>query len=163
MTKVVVTEGPQDLLTLSAARQQQSLMRLLDKSESEQRSAGYFHTLREILQQPETWRVTGNSMLASTPALLRIVDQVQNVVLTGSGSSEYACECLCLPLQKSLAAGVSAIDGGMLLTHGCAPISPARPALMISFGRSGDSPESVGALSHVLRLDSSDSTPGSHL
>jgi len=45
-----------------------------------------------------------------------------------------------------------AIGGGALLTHLHA-LPPGRPALLISLARSGDSPESVGALSLVRKTD----------
>jgi tagatose-6-phosphate ketose/aldose isomerase len=41
----------------------------------------------------------------------------------------------------------------MFLTHGGTAIAPFRPGLMISLGRSGDSPESVEAISAVLRTE----------
>jgi tagatose-6-phosphate ketose/aldose isomerase len=45
-----------------------------------------------------------------------------------------------------------AIGGGALLTH-LGALPPERPALLISIARSGDSPESVGALSLLLKTD----------
>jgi tagatose-6-phosphate ketose/aldose isomerase len=46
-----------------------------------------------------------------------------------------------------------ALGGGALLTHSRYVLPPERPALLVSLARSGDSPESVGALSLLLKTD----------
>ena len=126
---------------------------LLARPEEEQRKAGYFHTLHEILQQPATWRRTARELSTQAESLEATVAGVKTLVLTGSGSSEYAGECVRLPLQNRLGAAAQTIGGGMLLTHGGAAIGPGRPGLMVSFARSGDSPESVGAVSAILEAE----------
>jgi tagatose-6-phosphate ketose/aldose isomerase len=112
--------------------------------------AGYYHTLREILQQPATWPKTASQLASLSGELLPLVGGVKNLVLTGSGSSEYAGECVRGPLQNSLSIPVQTVGGGTLLTHGGKAIGPGRPGLLLSLGRSGDSPESVGAVSVIL-------------
>ncbi len=76
---------------------------------------------------------------------------VASLTLTGSGSSEYAGHCVRLPLQNELGISTQAIGGGDLLAHGARVLSPGRPGLMVSIARSGDSPESAGALALMLR------------
>jgi len=126
---------------------------LLARTEEEQKRSGYFHTLREILQQPATWLETGRQLAALSAVLRETVSGVRTMVLTGSGSSEYAAECVRLPLQSELSIPVQTIGGGVLLTHGGKAIAPERPGLMVSFARSGDSPESVGAVSLLLETE----------
>jgi len=126
---------------------------LLARTEDEQKRSGYFHTLREILQQPATWLETGRQLAALSAVLRETVSGVRTMVLTGSGSSEYAAECVRLPLQSELSIPVQTIGGGVLLTHGGKAIAPERPGLMVSFARSGDSPESVGAVSLLLETE----------
>lgn len=154
MSKVVATMSISDPSRPSetAGRQTEAAI-LLDRTEAEQRKAGYFHTLREILQQPATWLRTGREMVAVSGPLLKTVAGIKTLVLTGSGSSEYAGECVRLPLQNSLLTPVQVIGGGRLLTHGGKAIAPGRPGLMVSLGRSGDSPESVGAISLILETE----------
>jgi len=72
---------------------------------------------------------------------------------TGSGSSEYAGDCVRQVLQNELRVTTQAIGGGILLTDGSKALPVGRPAMMVSLARSGDSPESVGALSVVLALE----------
>jgi len=129
------------------------MAKLTGSPEHEQRRSGYFHTLREILQQPETWLRTGKMMISLAEPLSGVLIGVRTLILTGSGSSQFAGECVNLPLQNDLAIPVQILSGGTLLTHGGRAIVPGRPGLMVSFGRSGDSPESVGAVSHILETE----------
>lgn len=133
--------------------QQSKLVHLLDRPEKEQRKAGYFHTLREILQQPATWLQTGEQMLSRSAELLQSIAGIRTIVLTGSGSSEYAGECVRLVLQNELGVSAQSIGGGILLTHGIQAIAPGVPRLMISLARSGDSPESARAIAILLETD----------
>jgi D-galactosamine 6-phosphate deaminase/isomerase len=71
-------------------------------------------------------------------------------VLTGSGTSEYAGDCVRQLLQKELGISAQVISGGALLMHGGKTFPPERPGLLISLARSGDSPESAAALSQLL-------------
>ncbi len=73
------------------------------------------------------------------------------LILTGSGSSEYAGDCVRGPLQAELGIVAQAIGGGTLLANGGNALPPVRPALMVSLARSGDSPESVGAVALMLK------------
>ncbi len=132
---------------------QPELARLLGASEEEQRRRGYFHTLREILQQPSSWIHTAEQVAALASDLRTCVSGIRNLVLTGSGSSEYAGHCVRLSLQNQLGVNTLAMGGGLLLTHSSKALPPGRPALLISVARSGDSPESVGALALLLETD----------
>ncbi len=121
---------------------------LLEKTPEEQLQQGYFHTLHEISQQPATWLATAGQMLNSAAGLH--LSHIQSLIFTGSGSSEYVGDCVRLPLQNELGIAAQVVGGGMLLTHGSRAITPERPSLMVSVARSGDSPESVGAVSLML-------------
>jgi tagatose-6-phosphate ketose/aldose isomerase len=151
LSKSIVSGGiPTQPWLAEISRRQTRVRLLLAETEDQQRSSGYFHTLHEILQQPATWLKTSEHMVASAEEMNTLIAGVQSLVLTGSGSSEYAGECVWLSLQNELSASVQTIGGGMLLTHGGNAIAPGRPGLMISLARSGDSPESAGALSLIL-------------
>ncbi|HEV8039356.1 MAG TPA: hypothetical protein VGP62_10880 [Bryobacteraceae bacterium] len=123
---------------------------LLSESPEQQERDGYLHTLREILQQPSTWLDTAERMIARTAELTSRMEGIRSLVLTGSGSSEYAGACVRMVLQNALGVGTQTLAGGALLTHGAKAIPPERPGLMISLARSGDSPESVAAVSLML-------------
>ena len=142
---------PEWLRTIS--QRQPVIAELLARSADEQQRLGYFHTLREICQQPSTWTGTCDLMVAQAPRLQSILSGICALILTGSGSSEYAGDCVRLVLQDELGILTQATGGGMLLMHGISALAPARPALIVSLARSGDSPESVGALAFMLRSD----------
>ena len=117
-----------------------------------QQAAGYADTLREILQQPATWRDTFD-LLRSTVVQQRLAKALDprpaHIVLTGSGSSIYIGECLAPLLQAGLGIPVQAIAAGTLLTH-WRSVLPAGVGLLISIARSGDSPESGSVVSTLL-------------
>src|SRR4051812_2316054 len=75
---------------------------LLRRSATEQQNAGYFHTLREICQQPDTWSVTAAGMADRRAELKSLVDPCRSLVLSGSGSSQYCGDCLAPALRHEL-------------------------------------------------------------
>lgn len=123
--------------------------------EEAQQQAGYVHTLREIRQQPATWRATALQMQLSAleGRLERVLEGCRSLALTGSGSSEYAGNCLALPLSTELGIPVEAVPAGSILTHGSRALPPGRPGLLVSLARSGDSPESCAAVESLLATD----------
>jgi len=128
------------------------LSRLLALDAEEQRQAGYADTLREILQQPQTWY--GTAELLAGPSVAALLSQVlisrpEHIVLTGSGSSVHAGECLAAVLQAALRIPCRAIPAGDLLTDLRGTLAPGR-GLIVSIARSGDSPESAAVVDSIL-------------
>jgi D-galactosamine 6-phosphate deaminase/isomerase len=132
------------------AESQGKAAELFGRSEEEQRRLGYFHTIREICQQPWTWLQTRDRMLASRDCLKEDLKGIHSLALTGSGSSEYAAECVRFPLQDELGISTASISGGALLMYGGKALPPGRPAVLVSVARSGDSPESSGIVELLL-------------
>ena len=124
-----------------------SLSELHGAPENEQRERGYFHTLREILQQPDTWLETAAMVKGGGISLARGDGPV---LLTGSGSSHYVGESLEPLLAKALGRPVRAVPAGALLTDGLSYVLEGRPGTLVSFARSGDSPESCGVVDWFL-------------
>jgi tagatose-6-phosphate ketose/aldose isomerase len=116
---------------------------------AEQEARGYGHTLREILQQPDTWEETAAALLPRLPELHRLLDDTAGpILLTGSGSSLFVGASLVLGLHRRSPRCVEAIAAGDILTHARETLAPE--GLLVSFARSGDSPESSAALDLVL-------------
>jgi len=132
---------------------QMATANLLKEKPEEQERLGYFHTLREICSQPASWLVTGDQLAGANTLLTKCVADVSSIILTGSGSSLYAGECARLGLQKELSVTVTAAGGDSLLLHGLAAFPASRPCLVVSLARSGDSPESCGAVSFLKESD----------
>src|SRR6266849_3701530 len=135
---------------LRLTNQQTRAAELFGRPDAEQERRGYFHTLREICQQPWTWLRTCERMIASRDSLKQDLAGIRSLALTGSGSSEYAAECVRLPLQNELGICTESISGGALLMHGGKALPPERPGLLVSLARSGDSPESSGVVELLL-------------
>lgn len=148
------TEVASSIETAAGPRAQASAAdELFGRPREAQHAAGYYHTLREIWQQPATWRRTAAALVARQPAIERFLGQTSlagPIVLTGSGSSFYGAECLALTLQAALQVPVIAVSGGQLLTEGVGQLPVAAPSLMVSLARSGNSPESCAAVDLLL-------------
>ncbi len=123
---------------------------LLSSPIEEQLRLGYGHTLREIAQQPLTWLETSEAMGAQLPEVAYSLEGVSSVVLTGSGSSIYAAECVAPGLQRVLGVPVSAVPAGLVLTHPESCLPPSGRVLVVSFARSGNSPESRAVVDWLL-------------
>ena len=129
------------------------MTRMLRRDRAEQEREGYAHTLREILQQPATLLDTCERTLARAGDLKQSLQDVRSIALTGSGSSEYAGGCVTLALQQELGIIAQSVSSGIILTHGTRALAPLRPMLLVSLARSGDSPESAGAVQLLLDAD----------
>jgi len=131
----------------------------------QQLEEGYGHTLREICQQPVTWLETASRVSESRDLIDATLEAAGarsgkgSLILTGSGSSLYAGECLAVPLQESLQVPVTAVAAGQLLTHPRGSLPPEGPYAVVSFARSGNSPESRAVVDSLL----ADEDRASHL
>ena len=142
-----------DVWLRALAAKQRKAAQLFDRTEAEQKQRGYFYTLKEICQQPWTWLSTCERMTALRDSLVRSMSGIKSLVFTGSGSSEYAGDCVRLPLQNQLAVCVESVSGGTLLIHGAKALPNDRPGLLVSLARSGNSPESTGAVKILLESE----------
>ena len=118
-----------------------------------QRSRGYDDTLREILQQPATWLGTAERVAQVAQQLREWIAPCRALVLTGSGSSEYAGECSVMALEKELGIPVMSVAAGDIVVHGASALPPLRPLTLVSLARSGNSPESCAAVDLLLETE----------
>ncbi len=136
------------------AQRQAKAAELFGRPEGEQRRLGYFYTLHEICQQPWTWLRTCRRMIESRDTIGRSLAGMRSLTLTGSGSSQYAAECVMSALRNNLKLPTGSVGGGDLLVYGGKILPTERPGLVISLARSGDSPESRGAIELLLDTES---------
>ncbi|MGM9941666.1 MAG: SIS domain-containing protein [Bulleidia sp.] len=111
---------------------------------------GYW-TAREICQQPETWKKTvaqiRNEKDALAAFIARTTDNADyDIILTGAGTSEFVGNSIFPSLQKKHNYKVKSYGTTDIVADPESYISRTKPTLLISFGRSGNSPESVGAV-----------------
>ena len=112
---------------------------------------GAQHTAKEICQQPQIWR-----------NLLQIISQQQSqlqsflqpllsdpnleIILTGAGSSAFGGVALAPWLREQTHRNVHAYATTEIVTNPQQYLSPNKKTLIVSFARSGNSPESVAAV-----------------
>lgn len=126
--------------------------KLLELSEAELESLGLTHTLREILQQPQTWLRTYERVQRSSASIEKFLGEPRDVFLVGAGTSDYIGKSVCALLQKSWGCNVQAAPSTDLLTNMEDYVLPDRDYVWISFSRSGDSSEGVAVLEQALDL-----------
>ena len=108
-------------------------------------------TLTEIYQQPATWEKTCNQIAEHKDEIRKFIDQVItqddfDVILTGAGTSEFVGNALFPHLTQLLNYKAKSYGTTDIVATPEAYLSRTKPTLLISFGRSGNSPESVGAV-----------------
>jgi tagatose-6-phosphate ketose/aldose isomerase len=123
-------------------------------SEPALRAGGAQWTAREILQQPVVWREIGAQLAAGRAALSAFLAPLLQlpqlrIVLTGAGTSAYVGECLAPALTAALGRRVEAIATTDLVTSAGGYLAADTPTLLVSFARSGNSPESTAAVEIV--------------
>lgn len=107
-------------------------------------------TVREIAQQPSVWREVDRIVAASRATLdgflrpLMARDDLR-VVLTGAGTSGFAGQVLATALARRLGRRVDAVSTTDIVADPRGCFTEDLPTLLVSFARSGDSPESVAA------------------
>ena len=116
-----------------------ALRDLLEKPKQERESLGCLHTAAEIASQPDVWRKTRKTVLAAMPALSAFMGGARALLLTGAGSSYFAA-LSAVPVLKSAFPRVEAIPSTEILMDPESSL-PREPFTLVSFARSGDSPE----------------------
>ncbi|MCX6234967.1 MAG: SIS domain-containing protein [Bacteroidetes bacterium] len=127
-------------------------MNIWGYSEEALAKRGALHTATEICKQPLVWQSVYNSIVASRDQIRSFMDHVLSheplqIILTGAGSSAFIGLSLHGTFARNFGNCISSIATTDLVTHPQNYFSAGRPVLLISFSRSGDSPESVAAVS----------------
>jgi tagatose-6-phosphate ketose/aldose isomerase len=108
-------------------------------------------TRREILQQPDTLRAThavlrqGRAGIEAFVAPLLARPDLR-IILTGAGTSAFIGESLAPWLSRLLGRNVEAIATTDIVGAPLLHLRRDAPTLLVSFGRSGNSPESIAAV-----------------
>jgi tagatose-6-phosphate ketose/aldose isomerase len=126
-------------------------MNYLGYPQAELEAARGICTAREISQQPVVWTKIESVMGRDAAALRAFLGPLLGrrdlrIVLTGAGTSAFVGECLAPPLKRSTRLRVDAVATTDLVGSPDGWLEPDVPTLLISFARSGNSPESLAAL-----------------
>ena len=108
-------------------------------------------TRREILQQPGTLRAT-QALLMSRRAEIEafltplLAKPDLRILLAGAGTSAFIGGCLAATLSRITGRCFEAVPTTDIVSAPELYLAPDSPTLLVSFGRSGSSPESVAAV-----------------
>jgi len=111
---------------------------------------GGINTAKEIQNQPAVWRKTFDYLLKDQAChqFIQRVKQIKDldIVLTGAGSSAFIGQTVDHIFLHKMGKRVRPLSTTSLTTHFSNYISSNRPLLMVSFARSGNSPESLAVV-----------------
>lgn len=136
---------------------------LLHLPPEEKEKRGIVHTPAEIAQQPDIWPVWSSLLAGYNPRWREFLAPEgerrdgPDIVLTGAGTSEHIGNAIAVGIAAQLARNTLSISSPNLLTHFDFLLLPTRTCVLVSFSRSGRSPETVEVarrarhLAHVVR------------
>jgi tagatose-6-phosphate ketose/aldose isomerase len=124
---------------------------LLQRATAAWRDLGGLDTAEEIAHQPAMWRALATYLAASQTQVEAFLgaslrDPQQRVILTGAGSSAYVGEIVADELNAIWPCQIRAVATTSLLSHPELYLDAGAPTLLVSFARSGNSPESTAAV-----------------
>ena len=119
------------------------------------------HTIREIAHQPKMWMDTYDIVMGRKQDIEEFlsansINKDTEIILTGAGSSAYIADTAVCEYMKAGFYRAKAVATTDIVSAPSYFLSPS-PKLFISFGRSGNSPESVAAYEVANKF-----CPGSH-
>ena len=114
------------------------------------------NTVREILQQPEVWRQLARDMGERRAAVAAFMEEVTavpglRVVFTGAGSSAFIGESMQPLLARELGLRSESVATTDIVSAPDCFLYPDAPTLLVSFARSGESPESLAAVKYAAK------------
>ncbi|WP_447401294.1 SIS domain-containing protein [Vibrio harveyi] len=115
------------------------------------------HTAQEISHQPQLWRALSTILEDQYEAirdfLTPLLEQPDlRIILTGAGTSAFVGDAAAPFIQEGLRFQVESIPTTDLVSNPEQYLDPSRPTLVVSYARSGNSPESVAAVALVDQL-----------
>jgi len=107
-------------------------------------------TAREINGQPELWFSIYDQVISKRVDIKGFLDEilkdVEKIILTGAGTSAFIGLSLEGAFQRKKEITTLSVATTHLVSHPQDYFEPTLPTLMVSFARSGNSPESVAAV-----------------
>ena len=133
-------------------------MTLFNETESVWEERKGIHTAREISQQPDTWLKTYNIILSHREEIKNFIEEVTSqddfdVIFTGAGTSEFVGSSITPLLVEKYNYKVRTVATTDIVATPKLFIHDTKPTLLVSFGRSGNSPESIGAVDTVNTIN----------
>ncbi|MEZ4810680.1 MAG: SIS domain-containing protein [Allomuricauda sp.] len=109
------------------------------------------NTFKEINAQPRLWHETYSIIKSNKGPLAKflgdaLIHEDLKIILTGAGTSAYIGEVLNKSFQRKVNRVTEAVATTDLIVSSKDFLNKHQPTLLVSFARSGDSPESVAAV-----------------
>ena len=116
-----------------------------------------FFTEKEIGQQPVLWQKVHELVLSQKREIARFLANIRQqkdseIIFTGAGSSFFIGEMVAGYFQNNTGLSSKAISTTEIVTHPHLYINPEKQTLLVSFARSGNSPESVAAVNNSDKI-----------
>lgn len=128
-----------------------ALTELIEIDEQEKGKRGILYTPLEIAEQVTHWESTYNRFLEKKSKIGMFIQNfikkgTETAICTGAGTSEFIGYCIEGLLRKKMGIPVNVFSTTRIVTNPDSVLMMNRPVLLISFARSGNSPESIGAV-----------------
>ncbi len=131
-------------------------MEYFNIKEADLSQLGAIHTASEIWNQPSVWASTYQKFTSEVDEIKRfrndVLKNTKKIILTGAGTSAYIGYSLEGTFQRFTGITTVSIPTTHLVTHPKDYLDPEQPTLVISFARSGNSPESVASVKLIDRI-----------
>lgn len=125
-------------------------MNLLESSAHNSVNVSAKHTAMEITQQPDLWREIWQMVNAQQESIKHFLDNILSktdvIILTGAGTSAYIGISAQSSFQRSFNKITNSISTTHLVSHPDSALLKDKTTLLVSFARSGNSPESEAAI-----------------
>ena len=134
---------------------------MFSKTDAELEKMGAKITTREIEQQPELWGQTWSIYQNNKAKITEFLDEIKQkcgkvrVIFTGAGTSAYVGNTIMPYLQKHgdrTRYDFEAIDTTKIVSTPEDYLAKDTPTILVSFARSGNSPESVATVELAKKL-----------
>jgi len=136
-----------------------AFVNLLNLPNDKKQKSGIEFTPGEIAQQPSTWKKTVDIIKNSKQELDKFMIEsglmgkgTANLILTGAGTSEFIGNSVVSILRNRLVRLAESIPTTHLVSHTPTTLVAGQRYVIISFARSGNSPESIAAYELAKRF-----------
>ena len=126
-------------------------------SEEELKAKGAVYTAKEMCQQPDAWEETTVLLEQQAAAITAFVKPLLakpelRIIFTGAGTSAYAGDIIAPYLREKTGRDILSIATTDIVSAPHQFLHDGRATVLVSFARSGDSPESIGAFDLAEQL-----------
>lgn len=132
---------------------------ILNYSAEHLKQNGAYLTAVEISQQPKLWKRTFSIIEKRKNEIKEFLDEIVDenehfkIIFTGAGSSSFIGKIVSLYFSNKFSHNIEAVPTTEIITNPECYFFKKTPTLLISFARSGNSPESTAAIklaSHMI-------------